>query len=82
MVGLYVVKDIVAAQFGPPMAARTEMAASRQFILMFKDPNISQTDYELYSVGTFDEDTGEMKVHSPVKITPVYKKNASLEEVL
>ena len=82
MSGLYVVKDVPAQQFGPPMVARTEMVASRIFIQMLAQGKLSQADYELYQIGTYDEDTGEAKTHSPVFITPTYKLDASLEEVM
>lgn len=82
MQGLYVVKDVPAQQFGPPMVARTEMVASRIFVQMLVQGKLSQADYELYQIGTYDEDTGEAKTHSPVSITPMYKRDASLEEVM
>ena len=82
MQGLYVVKDVPAQQFGPPMVARTEMVASRIFVQMLAQGKLAQADYELYQIGTYDEDTGEAKTHSPVFITPTYKRDASLEEVM
>lgn len=82
MQGLYVVKDVPAQQFGPPMMARTEMVASRIFIQMISQGKLPQSDYELYSIGTYDEDTGEAKTHAPVFVVPTYKRDASLEEVM
>ena len=82
MQGLYVVKDVLAEQFCPPMVARTEMVASRIFVQMLAQGKLCQADYELYQIGTYDEDTGEAKTHSPVLITPTYKRGASLEEVM
>nr|QJB19722.1 MAG: nonstructural protein [Microvirus sp.] len=82
MQGLYVVKDVPAQQFGPPMMARTEMVASRIFVQMLAQGKLAQADYELYSIGTYDEDTGEAKTHAPVFVVPTYKRDASLEEVL
>jgi len=82
MQGLYVVKDVPAQQFGPPMVARTEMVASRIFVQMLAQGKLAQADYELYHIGTYDDETGEAKTHAPVLITPTYKRDASLEEVM
>lgn len=82
MVGVYVVKDVPAQVFGPPMCARTEMVASRMYVGMITQGKLAQEDYELYQVGTYDDETGELKGHSPVKIIPVYKRDATLEEVI
>lgn len=82
MTGLYCIKDVVAQQFGPPMVARTEMAASRSYLAMCSQGKLSPEDFEIYQIGTYDEDTGIAKTHEPVKIVPVYKRSAGLEEVM
>lgn len=81
-VGLYVVKDVVAQVYCAPLVARTELAASRQYILMLKEGKFRQEDFELYQIGTYDEDTGVANTHAPVKVVPVYKKDADLVEVM
>lgn len=82
MTGLYVIKDVPAQLFGPPMVARTEVAASRSYVAMLAQGKLAQADYELYQIGTYDEDTGVAVVHAPVKIEPVYRRDAGLEEVM
>lgn len=82
MQGLYVIKDVPAQQYGPPMVARTEMVASRMYISMLAQNKLPQADYELYMIGTYDEDTGEAKAHAPVRVEPTYKRDADLTEVL
>lgn len=80
--GLYVVKDVVAQVFSAPLVARTELAASRQYILLLKEGKFNQQDFELFQIGTYDEDTGVADTHAPVKVVPVYKKDADLVEVM
>ena len=82
MTGIYVVKDVLAQEYGPPMIARTELAAGRMYMQMLVQGKLSQAEYELYQIGTYDADTGIAKTHDPVKITPVYKASADLEEVM
>ena len=81
MTGLYIIKDVPAQVFGPPMVARTELVASRMYIRMLADNKLPQADYELYQIGIYDQDTGVAKVHDPVRITPTYKGDADLSEV-
>ena len=64
------------------MIARTELAAGRMYMQMLAQGKLSQEEYELYQIGTYDTDTGIAKVHDPVKITPIYKASADLEEVM
>ena len=49
--------------YGFPFAQPNDMAATRTFKIWLNDPNCElskcPTDYELFSLGTFDTDTGE-----------------------
>lgn len=60
-------KDVIADEFGPVGMANNELAAVRQFEYQMKklveSPSI-RTDYELYELGVFNVESGEITVSS------------------
>jgi hypothetical protein len=65
------VKDLAAELYARPMFFQHENLAARSFnneINRKDDANplyTNPTDFELYYLGTFDEETGEFKLESP-----------------
>lgn len=61
---LYSVKDLKSARFGNPFSSFNDEVAIRDFTTLCKDKNpnnlcgIYPEDFDLYCVGSFDEDTG------------------------
>jgi len=64
---LYSIKDTVTDEFGAPWPAKNDVIALRHFnqLQRREDPHNSYhthaTDYELWRVGTFDSDTGDVQ---------------------
>ena len=62
------VRDTVADYFLPPYFARNGDHASRMFISSLGDSFVHRDDFDLYAIGTFDENTGEITSQQPEKI--------------
>lgn len=66
---LYSVYDAVALIWMPPLCQRTDGEAARAFCASVTDPQhgffVQAPDLRLYRVGTFDQDTGELKPVTP-----------------
>lgn len=60
MYGLYTIKDNVANEFGPLLTAKSDAVAIRQFQSVVKSTDYPD-DYDMYRIGSFDENTGEIK---------------------
>nr|WAE43502.1 MAG: hypothetical protein [Microviridae sp.] len=68
---LYSLKDRLASEFAPPFSAKNVDVANRMVRqLLLQHPNIAPTEFELYEVGEFFEDTGLMdKPLSPILVS-------------
>lgn len=86
---LYSIKDRLLGAFLSPFAARADVEAVRQLRATMQDPQMAKsglvttpTDYDLYYVGTFEDETGLLHNESgastglPVLILPLSKINA------
>lgn len=66
---LFSVRDIAADVYAPPFTSQNKMTAMRDFGHACRDPqsNLSRNpeDYQLFIVGTFDEDLGIIVSQSP-----------------
>jgi len=70
---LVTVKDRGIEAYQPLMAVRAEGQAIRGFMDAIANPNNADIhkhpdDFDLYSLGTFNDETGEIIPHSPKKI--------------
>lgn len=88
---LYSIKDRLLGAFLAPFCARADVEAVRQLRATMQDPQMAKSglvtspqDYDLYYVGTFDDETGAIDlgnnpypVHAPVLILPLTKINAT-----
>ena len=57
---MYSVFDAAAQYFMPPFFARTDGEAKRMFIGSLGDSFQFRADYNLFSLGAFDQDTGTL----------------------
>lgn len=86
--GIYAVKDIKAELFKRPYVVNLEIDARRAFDSAVNDP-MSQIhqfpqDFQLYKIGVFNENNGEIKTMAPTLITDalsVYRKIDGESEV-
>ncbi|AXL14452.1 nonstructural protein [Microviridae sp.] len=66
---LYSVCDTVAGRFSPPFISANDRTAQRDFITACRDPQSmmskSPLDYHLYSLGTYDQDDGQIDPTAP-----------------
>lgn len=66
------VKDQAVEFFGTPFVVHTKQEAIRSFILEVQNPEStmakSPTDYDLFALGTYDTDTGQIKGHEPMRL--------------
>lgn len=68
MMNMYVVEDVAAKQFGPPMVARTDEIAKRYFVRMLEGyPQDMREEMRLWNIGTYDEDTAVVFNPQPEK---------------
>lgn len=80
LMGIYVLKDVVAEQFGPTFEAINVSTAVRS-VQMMKIK--AYEDFELYRVGSFDRATGVLKVYEPERvdwITANYRKEMNPQD--
>lgn len=68
------IKDRAIQAFQPPFAVRAKGEAMRNFMDAVNDPNNKQLhahpeDYELYIVGYFDDNTGQITTIDPTLLT-------------
>lgn len=77
---LYSIKDRLLGVFLAPFSARADVEAVRQLKASMSNPNMAQSglvtnpdDYELYYVGTFDDESGAVfpEEHAGGKAMPV-----------
>lgn len=67
MMGYYAIKDNLAERFLTPFICHNDNEAKRMFITTVNDKNNMQIiyenpqDYELYKIGTWEEDLGVME---------------------
>jgi len=85
---LYSIKDRLLNAFLSPFAARADIEAVRQLRATMQDPQMAKsglvttpTDYDLYYVGTFDDETGSIHWgdddNCPNLVIPLSKINAA-----
>lgn len=62
MLNLYSILDLKAKAYSPPFTERTSGLAIRGFTALANDQNTTickyPTDFQLYHIGTYDEETG------------------------
>jgi len=80
---VYSVKDVLAEAFGPPVLARTDLAAQRSYLRMVTESKLDQKEYVLYHIGYFDDAMGLITSSEVPRIVdePI-KKDADLTEVM
>lgn len=69
---VYVMYDKVSMQFGPPIIGINDLSMRREFLSMIKSDILSKneaflskkSDMVIYSVGSYNTDTGEIKPSS------------------
>lgn len=70
--GIYVVRDTLAEEVGPPMTFAADAPAARLFDDLCRDPNTNVSrhvkDHELLFVGFIDARTGQL--HPPTPTEP------------
>lgn len=71
-INLYSVRDNKLGSFFPPIAAESDLQATRRLIIMRKDEQ-SQIhhfpgDYDMYRIAEMDTDTGVITPTSPVEM--------------
>lgn len=84
---LYSIRDRLLQAYLSPFAARADVEAVRQLRATMQDPSMAKsglvttpTDYDLYYVGTFDDETGQMGFDQnpcPALVMPLAKINAT-----
>lgn len=76
--GLFTVRDDVAEAFCLPFCALNVSVASRSFLLGCKDPESqigkAPSDYVLYQIGVFDDDTGVIEPCLPTIVVRGHKE--------
>lgn len=72
---LFSIRDNKAGCFLAPFVARTDVDAQRQLTAGFRDPRMKETpvgqnpgDFDLYSLGSFEDDSGEISVAMPPRL--------------
>lgn len=71
---LYSIRDLVAEEFAPPFVANNDNTAIRASIQSLTDNKIMMShisDYSLFNLCSFDENTGEI-VPNPLYNTPIF----------
>lgn len=58
--GLYCIKDTLAGSYGEPFCAQTPALAQRRFQYLADNSPMVCTDLQLYKIGEYDTDTGEI----------------------
>lgn len=77
-VHLFSIFDTKSRIFLAPFVARSQVDATRQIAASFRDPNMRETpvgqhpeDFELFLVGFFDDETGDLAVSSKTFVANV-----------
>ncbi|WNK14992.1 MAG: nonstructural protein [Microvirus sp.] len=69
---IYTVNDVKAGAYLQPFFMRANAEAQRAFASLVNDPKhqfgIHHSDYTLYQIGEFDEDTGIIKSNTPLSL--------------
>lgn len=69
---LYAIYDSVAATYAPPFIQTNDRLAERSFRDLVNDPasrvNKNPGDYSLVTLGTFDDETGELEKLPTVRL--------------
>lgn len=61
----YSIHDTVAEMFLPPFFARNDGQASRMMIGSLGDSFTHRADFNLYRLGSFDDDSGQLTSETP-----------------
>lgn len=74
---IYVIKDMVAEEAGPPFICRNDEVAKRQTeqILKYDNKYLHIEDYQLYKIGTYDSDTMYIETQFPQNIEFEFDKS-------
>lgn len=64
---LYSIKDTVAEEFATPFIANTDGVANRMFQSAVAK-TAYPTDFELYQIGIFDPNTGNLGICTPIRL--------------
>lgn len=64
---LYVIRDNVADTFGPLYEAKNDAVAIRQFKNLL-ERQVNKEDFELYKVGKYDNEKGEVSALSKIQV--------------
>lgn len=71
---LYSIRDLVAEEFAPPFVSNNDNTAIRASIQSVTENKIMMahiSDYSLFNLGSFDENTGEI-VPNSLHSTPIF----------
>lgn len=80
IINIYAVYDRLAEQYGKPMFLQSKVA-QRSFDWMAKENNSENcADKEIHELGIYDDETGEIKGHAPVKVYDLESKQHEYEE--
>lgn len=73
MLHLYAVRDIKAQAFGRPFTIANNAMAFRAFVAAQQDSSSEMSkypeDFQLYQLGSFDDQTGEIIPFNPTLVT-------------
>lgn len=66
------VKDQAVEFFGQPFFVHTQLEAKRSFTMEVQNPesmmNKASQDYDLYQIGTYNQETGTIEGHAPLRL--------------
>lgn len=80
IINIYAIYDRMAEQYGKPMFLQSKVA-QRNFDWMAKE-NAAENcaDKEVRELGVYDDETGEIVAHEPVKVYDLESKQREYEE--
>lgn len=65
MINIYSIHDNKAEYFLPPLFAKTDSQAQRMFVGSLGESFIYRADFNLFKIGSFNDDTGEIMPENP-----------------
>lgn len=76
---IFTIRDNGADYFLPPFTAQNEAVAQRMFIVSMGDSFVFRAQFDLFELGSFDQDTGELEAHEPRHILSGASVSADLD---
>lgn len=77
VLNVYTIRDVRTEAYGRPMFVQNDMVLERSLLDALNDPDhpfsSHSNDYQVFRLGTYDDNTGKFDVHAPEHMYNVFE---------